>query len=274
MDPPTITQGGHDDRLTSLVFPAYNPGARVERTWAEVRRFLNTAPGAWEVLFVCDGCTDGSAERLTALTGDEGPRVRVLAHAPNRGKGFAVRQGLAAARGAYRMFTDIDLAYGWDDVLRVARTLWDGAEVAVASRTHPESRLVIPVGLQGYAYRRHIQSLVFGALARMLLPLKQTDTQAGLKGLSERAAGVVLPHLRCDGFGFDCELLTACARYQLPVVEVPVQVRYEDRASTTGPRATWRMIGELLKIRRAWRNPPPPAAMPLLAPQRLGLKHP
>ncbi len=271
---PRQTEGGTDDRLTSLVFPAYNPGPQqAERTWAEVRRFLDEAPRQWEVLFVCDGCTDGTPERLATLTRDDSARVRVLSHAPNRGKGYAVRCGLGAARGAYRLFTDFDLAYGWDDVLRVARALWDGAEAAVASRTHPESRLVVPVGLQGYAYRRHLQSVIFGALARLLLPLKQTDTQAGLKGISARAAWLVLPHLRCDGFGFDCELLTACARYRLPVVEVPVHVRFEDRASTTGLRATGRMIGELLQIRRDWRKAPPALAMPLVGPERIGLKH-
>jgi hypothetical protein len=97
----------------------------------------------------------------------------------------------------------------------------------------------------------------------VLLPLSQLDTQAGLKGMSARAAWVVLPHLRCDGFGFDCELLTACARYELRVAEVPVQVRYEDRASTTGLRAMGRMISELWQIRRAWRQAPPALAMPV-----------
>src|SRR6516164_86893 len=135
---PRQTEDRPDDRLTSLVFPAYNPGPRqVERTWAEVRRFLDEAPRTWEVLFVCDGCTDGTPEQLAALTRTESGRVRILTHAPNRGKGYAVRTGLGAARGAYRVFTDFDLAYGWDDVLRVARALWDGAEVAAASRTHP-----------------------------------------------------------------------------------------------------------------------------------------
>jgi dolichyl-phosphate beta-glucosyltransferase len=251
------------DGLTSLVFPAYNPGRQVERTWAEVRRFLDTAPGAWEVVFVCDGCTDGTPERLAALVRAEANRVRVLSYSPNRGKGYAVRHGLGAARGAWRLFTDIDLAYGFDDVLRLARVLWDGAEVAVASRTHPESRLLVPVRLQGYAYRRHLQSLVFSALARLLLPLSQADTQAGLKGLSARASWVVLPHLRCDGFGFDCELLTACARYGLPVAEVPVQVRFEGHASTTGLRSMGRMIRDLWHTRRAWRKAPPALAIPV-----------
>jgi dolichyl-phosphate beta-glucosyltransferase len=250
------------DGLTSLVFPAYNPGRQIERTWTEVRRFLAGAPGAWEILFVCDGCTDGTPQRLATLTRAES-RVRVLSYTPNRGKGYAVRHGLGAAHGAWRLFTDIDLAYGPDDVLRVAQALWAGADVAIASRTHPDSRLLVPVRLQGYAYRRHLQSVVFSSLARVLLPLSQLDTQAGLKGMSARAAWVVLPHLRCDGFGFDCELLTACARYELRVAEVPVQVRYEDQASTTGLRAMGRMISELWQIRRAWRQAPPALAMPV-----------
>src|SRR5262249_49625943 len=123
-------------------------------------------------------------------------------------------------------------------------------------RLHPNSRLVLPPHLQGYAYRRHLQSQVFSFLVRWLLPLTQRDTQAGLKGLSARAAELVLPHLRCDGFGFDCELLTACARFGLAVAEVPVRVRYEDTASTTGLRTMARMIGELWRIRRAWRRAP------------------
>ena len=113
--------------------------------------------------------------------------------------------------------------------------------------------MLLPSRLQGYLYRRHLQSLAFSALARLLLPLAQRDTQAGLKGLSADAAQQILPSLTCDGFGFDCELLTACAHFGLSVAEVPVCVRYEDRASTTSMRSTGRMIRELWRIRRAWR---------------------
>jgi dolichyl-phosphate beta-glucosyltransferase len=244
---------GKDGALVSLVFPAYNPGAFLERTWGEVRHFLRQAPGNWEILFVCDGCTDGSAERLEVFARAEAERVRVLRYAPNRGKGYAVRHGLLAARGQWRVFTDVDLAYGFDDVLRLVEALRAGAEVAIASRLHPHSRLFVPPGLLGYAFRRQLQSLAFSALVRRLLPIPQRDTQAGLKGLSARAARLLLPRLRCDGFEFDCELLTACAQHGLAVVEVPVCVRYEDAASTTGLGSMARMVRELWKIRRAWR---------------------
>jgi len=244
-----------DDAVTSLIFPAYNPGPRLEQTWWEVRRFLRSAGDPWEVVFVCDGCTDGTPERLARLVAEEADRVRVVSYRPNRGKGFAVRRGLATARGAWRIFADVDLAYGFDDIERLARALRAGADVAIASRMHPDSRLVMPPRLQGYVYRRHLQSQLFSLLTRTLLPLSQRDTQAGLKGLSSRAAGLVVPHLRCNGFEFDCELLTACVRQGLGIVEVPVCVRYEDASSTTRLRGAGGLLRALWRIRRTWRFP-------------------
>src|SRR5258707_257925 len=95
----------HAGKLTSLVLPAYNPGPGLRTTWGRLREFLATAPGKWEVLFVCDGCTEGTAERLLEWTPSYRDQVRVLSYHPNRGKGYAVRHGLAAARGNWRLFT-------------------------------------------------------------------------------------------------------------------------------------------------------------------------
>jgi dolichyl-phosphate beta-glucosyltransferase len=242
--------------LYSLVFPTYNPGPVLDRIWPQVNQFLRGEGVGWEVVFVCDGCTDDSPSRLTHLGQVFGDRMRVLQYAPNRGKGYAVRRGLEAARGRWRVFTDIDLAYGFDDVLRLAEALRNGSDVAIASRLHPDSRLLLPPRLQGYAYRRHLQSLVFSRAVRLLLPVKQRDTQAGLKGISAAAAQLLLPHLRSEGFEFDCELLTACVRHSLMVAEVPVCVRYNDASSTTTLSSTGRMIAALWKIRKTWRPRP------------------
>src|SRR5437016_4490322 len=80
-------------------------------------------------------------ERLKHLTQDLRDRVRVLLHTPNRGKGFAVRRGLEEGAGAWLIFTDVDLPYGLEGVLRVAEKLKAGNDVVVASRLHPDSRL-------------------------------------------------------------------------------------------------------------------------------------
>src|SRR5262245_60008313 len=265
------------NRLTSLILPAYNPGPRLQQTWQELRRFLDQAPGNWEVLFVCDGCTDGTPERLQQLARADG-WARVLRHEPNRGKGYAVRRGLAAARGAWRIFTDVDLAYPPSDVLRVAERLWQGADVVIGSRCHPDSRVLLPPRLHGYALRRQIQGQLFGWVARRILPLRYQDTQAGLKGLSAAAMRQLLPHLHCDGFGLDCELLTACGHLGLTVTESPVCVRFDDTASTTGWRAGLATLRELWRVRREWRRfeairatPSTPSSQP--SPSRPAARH-
>jgi dolichyl-phosphate beta-glucosyltransferase len=236
----------------SLVLPAYNPGPDAFDKCREVQQFIARSSRRWEVIFVCDGCTDGTPGRLRSMTEKSGPQVRVLEYSPNRGKGYAVRLGIKAGRGQYRIFTDIDLAYGFDDIERVAEALESGAAVAIASRDHRDSRLVLPTRLLGYAYRRYWKSQVFSWLARAILPLNQIDTQAGLKGMSAKIAESIVPRLSSDGFELDCELLTACARLGVAVTEVPVSVRLHDSSSTTGLRTTVRMVRALWRIRKAW----------------------
>jgi dolichyl-phosphate beta-glucosyltransferase len=248
--------------LMSLVLPAFNPGQLVESTWQKVCNFLHDKGQAWEIIFVCDGCTDGTPERLAKLIREENSSIRVLSYEKNQGKGYAVRHGMLAARGQYRLFTDVDLAYGFEDVERIAFSLRGGADVAIASRTHPESRLIMSPQLQGYAYRRHLQSRVFSWIVRVLLTLPPYDTQAGLKGMTARAARLLLPPLTCNGFGFDCELLLACVRAGLKIAEIPVSVRFEDGASTTGFRAAQRMLAEIWRVRRSQNSAVPPQMQP------------
>jgi hypothetical protein len=103
-------------------------------------------------------------------------------------------------------------------------------------------------------------------LVRLPLPLSNGDTQAGLKGMRDSAVRRLAPRLSCDGFGFDCELLTACARAGIPVEEVPVRVRYDSGASTTNLRSTLRMLKEIWNVRRAW---PADTVVPADEPTRL-----
>jgi dolichyl-phosphate beta-glucosyltransferase len=248
----------------SLVLPAYNPGPAIHLTWQKLQAFWLAKMQDWEFVFVCDGCTDGTSDTLRALTADARDRVRVLSYERNHGKGYAVRLGLQAARGHWRLFTDVDLAYSLDDVLRLAKVLEQGAEVAIASRDHPESRFLATPKLLGYLYRRRLQSQIFGAIVKRILPLQTSDTQAGLKGLSASAATKILPLLQCNGFEFDCELLTACARLGIRVAEMPVTVSYDTSTSTTSARDVLAMLPHLWAIRRTWSAVPQPP-IPMIA---------
>jgi glycosyltransferase involved in cell wall biosynthesis len=246
--------------LTSLVVPAYNPGRVLDRTLSQLERFLATSPEPWEVVLVSDGCTDGSGERLQHWTAAmnrrlKGQPVRFLAWPRNRGKGQAVKAGLLAARGRFRIFADVDLAYDFVEIRRVAGMLWAGHPVVIADRFLPESRMTLPTAQLWPACWRHVQSTFFRLLASLLLPLPGGDTQAGLKGLRADVVADVVDSLQCPGFAFDCELLTACVQRGWPVKRIPVTVRL-DRITSTTVRAwhIWDMVRALLAIRRRWQK--------------------
>lgn len=241
-----------DAPLFSLRLPTYNAGAFIACSWAELMRFLDGQARRWEVLFVCDGCRDGSDERLGVLAGQTHHTVRVLRCPTNRGKGHAVRRGLLRARGDYRIFTDVDLAYPLAMIVALADQLAEGRDVVIASRAHQESEVIHNAGLEGYLRRRRIQSTAFSTIARVLLKIPYRDPQAGLKGLSARAVRLMLPYVKCQGFGFDCELLVACRYFGIPVTEMPVKVQYDSTSTTTHLTSGAAMIGELLGIRRHW----------------------
>ncbi len=249
----------HSQRpLYSLILPAYNAAHLLDRTWPEVLKFVCANGGAWEAIYVCDGCSDGSdrelERRAAGLPADAAGLIRVVRYRRNRGKGYAVRLGMLRARGQYRIFTDVDLAYRLDMVQTLAEQLAAGLDVVIASRAHRESAIEMADGMGGYIKRRKLQSLVFSTLARLILGLRQRDPQAGLKGLSARAAVGILRYVRCYGFGFDCDLLVACRYLGIPVREVPVRVVYDEAPSTTKLSSSLRMIRELWAIRKRWRR--------------------
>lgn len=249
--------------LISLILPNYNPGPALEESWRQVRHFISRQTKPWEVIFVCDGSTDGSIEQLEQWrTLQRADWCRVLSYSPNQGKGLAVRAGLLAAKGDIKVFTDVDLAYSFDDLLRVAGEVEHGAPVAIASREHPESYALLPMSMLHHVSRRRVQSHVFRSITRQIVGIHYVDTQAGLKAFSAEAVQQIVPRLACNGFGFDCEILLACKHLNIPVTEVPVTVRYQTAASTTSWRTSFQMIKQIWQIRRRWRKGIP-AIVPL-----------
>lgn len=102
--------------MFSLIIPMYNEEAILPATLATLHAYMQAHFDDYEILFSDDGSTDRSRE-IVETCGL--PHVRVISYAKNRGKGCAVRQGMLAAAGDVRLFTDCDLAYGTDVIRRL-----------------------------------------------------------------------------------------------------------------------------------------------------------
>jgi dolichyl-phosphate beta-glucosyltransferase len=224
----------------SIVVPAYNEAARLPPTLQRLRDWLVTSRSSHEIVVVDDGSTDGTAEAARAAGGD---RLVLLRHAPNRGKGYAVRRGMLAATGARRLMTDADMSTPIEELPRLMAELDRGADVAIGSRAVPGARIEI----RQPAYREAM-GRVFNRLVQVLLLPGLHDTQCGFKLFSALAAEAAFGRTRLDGFSFDVEALYVARRRGLRIAEVPVVWR-NDAASRVSLGGGGAAFADLLRIR-------------------------
>lgn len=225
----------------SVVIPAFNEQARLPRTLAAIEVFLAGEQRSAEVIVVNDGSTDGTAAAARAFPSSF--PLRVLDNPGNRGKGFSVRQGVLASRGACILFTDADLSAPIAEVAKLHAALLAGADIAIGSRAHPaliehhQSRL------------REGAGRLFNRLVVISLGLPFHDTQCGFKLFRREAAASIFPLQRIEGWGFDPELLFLARQQGWRVAEVPVRWSHTEGAKIRLLRDSLRMFADLARIR-------------------------
>ena len=217
--------------LVSIVIPAYNEeeaiGPHVEAALAH----CGSRPFDFEILVVDDGSTDATAERVDAIAERE-PRVRLLRLGENGGKGRAVREGLLAAAGDIRGFTDADAATDIRELDRILPALEGGAEVAIGSRALKDDETKVDAHLH-----RVLIGRTFNGLLRLVAGLRDrdgrtiADTQCGFKWFTAAACEAIFSRASADGFAFDVEILYLANRLGFPVAEIPVN--WTDRGEST-----------------------------------------
>lgn len=205
----------------SVVIPAYNEEDRIVRTLEETTRFLSTKPYESEVVVVSDGSTDNTCQVATAHDSGRGVRVRALEYRPNRGKGYAVRHGMLRAKGEVCLFMDADYSVPMWCLDRGMALVENGADVAMASRQHPESDI-----LTHQRFFRELSGQAYTLVQMFVLGLPYKDTQCGFKLFTKKAARLLFSRQRLSSVIFDPEILFLARRMGLTVAEFPVEWRH------------------------------------------------
>jgi len=232
----------------SLVFPAYNEGDQILETLEHTVAYLREHGGDAEVVVVDDGSDDDTATKARQFAAGH-PEVRVVSHAPNEGKGSAVRRGMLEARGRYRIFLDVDLATPLEEIDNLLPVLKAGADFVLGSRHCRGAAIEV----EQRASRRFM-GWVFRKLAGWLLPLQVTDVTCGFKGMRAEVAEQVFRVQHETGWAFDAELIHVARTWGLDVREVPVRWR-DSRDSRVRPLANAvESLRELIRICRRDRE--------------------
>lgn len=226
----------------SVIIPAYNEEKRIPETLKKIREYLVRQDYDFEVIIVDDGSRDQMATKVKYLIRNW-HGFKIIGYSPNRGKGFAVKTGMLAAKGDYALLFDADNS---TDIKEVEK-FWDYKdkfEIIIGSRYLNKNSIKVKQPLH-----RRIISRLGNLLIRLVLGIKSVDTQCGFKMFSNLAIQNIFPCQTIDRWGFDMEILAIAERKGFKVKEIAVDW-YDAEGSQVKSGVAIKTLKELWQIKK------------------------
>lgn len=207
----------------AVVIPVYNEIGTIEEIVARVQ----AVPMEKEIIIVDDGSTDGTRERVKKI--GQGQHVKVLYHERNRGKGAALRTGLACVTADVIIIQDADLEYDPREYGSLLAPILDGrADVVYGSRFLGGPHRVL-------LFFHYMGNKFLTLLSNIFSNLNLTDMETGYKAFKREVLKDI--SLKSNRFGFEPEFTQKVAKKGFRVYEVPIS--YSGRDYSEGKKITW-----------------------------------
>ena len=244
-DWPIATEG--EQPYLSVVIPTYNESRRLPENLPRVFAYLAAQPYSAEVIIVDDGSEDNTASIVEGFQ-KEHPGLRLMRN-PHRGKAYAVRSGVLAAKGRYIFQCDADLSMPIEELGKLLKALEEGYDLVIGWRAR-RYRLPWYRQVMSWVYHLVVQALAFRGIR---------DTQSGFKCYRGPVAHDVFRRtLLYSGeteikgpavTGFDVEILFLAQKSGYRIKEVPVEWYYAERSTVNPIKDSLRNLNDVIRVR-------------------------
>ena len=208
----------------SIIVPVFNERATILTVLDRVAAVdLET-----EIIVVDDGSTDGTREALVERAAREDAGITVVLHEINRGKGAALRTGLARATCDYVIVQDADLEYDPADYRKLLAVAEEHGAAAVYG-----SRLL--VDRPAMAIRHRVGNRLLTWLTNLLYKATLSDMETCYKLLARSVLEEL--DLVCDRFDIEPEITAKILKKGIAIHEVPIS--YAGRTFAEGKKISW-----------------------------------
>jgi dolichyl-phosphate beta-glucosyltransferase len=205
----------------SLVIPCYNEAERLPQLFEGIKNFITYWPAGFQFIIVNDGSTDATKTLIeenqlykNLLLDDK----IILLNQKNTGKGGAIKNGIIKANCNFVLTLDADMATSPTELLKwlkINETIFDKKTVSIASRTLPESELIL-------ISNRRSQGNLFNKIVRKITGLPYLDTQCGFKLYPTNIAQETFAKLKTNGWAHDVEILMKLQKQNIKIIELPI----------------------------------------------------
>lgn len=214
-------------KLLSVIVPAFKQELTIVRDLSRINDVLGQLRYPSEIICVIDGKVDKTFDKASRFA-EKHTNIKVIGYDKNKGKGYAVRFGIAESRGDVIGFMDSGMDLNPNGLgMLLEHFEWYNADIIVGSKRHPVSKVYYP-------WQRKILSMGYQTLVFLLFGLKVRDTQVGMKFFKREVLEKVLPRLLVKAFAFDVEIL-AVANYlnYKRIFEAPVEIKLKFGGAST-----------------------------------------
>lgn len=194
----------------------------------------------YEIICVIDGELDNSKKEAKKV---KSPNIKVLSYKKNNGKGFAVRYGMNHCKGNLISFLDAGRDISPKGLMMlIAHMEWYNADIIVGSKRHPVSRVNYPI-------ERHVLSIGYHYLVKILFGLPLKDTQSGIKIFRRKVVKTILPRLLVKRYAMDIEMLAVARHLNFKrIYEAPIEVKFDKRTSAINWKTVFKMAWDTAAV--------------------------
>lgn len=203
--------------------------------------YLNQKGYGYEVLLVDDGSSNPADTEKVA----QDLNIRFVGLPKNQGKGGAVKAGMLEAKGQFRIFTDVDIPFEYENFDLFLKYLDEKEfQMVVGDRTLPESKYFTEI-----SKLRKFGSNIFSFIVGRFVVGGHFDTQCGMKGFREDVAEDIFGLSRIPSFAFDVEVLYIALKRNYDIKRLPVQLRMQEGSSVRVVSHGLGMVIDLFRIK-------------------------
>lgn len=209
-----------DPDLLSVIVPAYDCHT-IDKDLSFIRLSLDLLNRPYEIICVIDGLKDKNDKTFRLAGKEKSKNTAIYFYSKNMGKGYAIRYGMARARGGIIAFIDAGSDLHAKGIgMALEHMKWYGADIIIGSKRHSASKVFYP-------WQRKLLSYIVQRVTRFFFGLNVSDTQTGLKVFKREVLVKVLPRLIIKRWAFDLEILTVANRLGFTkIYESPVEIKY------------------------------------------------
>ena len=216
-----VEPAGPGIKLISVIVPAFKQEKTIVHDLKRIKDVLDKLRYPTELICVVDGRIDETFYREKQFAKNNS-KTHVIGYDTNKGKGYAVRFGMAESKGDIIAFIDSGMDINPNGLSMLLEHFeWYDADIMVGSKRHPVSKV-------HYPWQRRLLSWGYQIIVRILFGLKIKDTQVGLKFFRREVLEKVLPRLLVKTYAFDIEILAVA--YNLGfrrIYEAPVEIKLD-----------------------------------------------